>query len=475
MSEFGKEMMAQLDAYRNTAIQEEDDSPSPRPRQKKEVKYTCEVSGIDMIVSKTVGDKCTMKMYVCLSQPDADGNGTIFIKVMKGGVVKEGTVDNIRNFLKDLNKHSIDTESNVIPYLDSGNDFAEKLYVLKDKKYIDLIKEGLYNIRFVGESYRNTPWYTHEDGYGGNTSYGCKDRHAKLIRYCVEKLAKKYDEPYAWALWDSCHGREKCQSIWAFSMLADIYDEPYAMKCFDEYLDNERLGGLSAVGIKYLLYGLSNRDYCGTPYYNRYIEWKVLVKDLREGVNQITTLEKNRLWEFMQHAVAVGQGKRLDNYLQIYGDYILQAAYCDGKVRDKYPEHLQVAHDVYSEKYTLVKEFRDQEILAQRVAIGKNAIDQVHDGYQLKTLISVQDFLDEAQQNCNCVASYVDHVKAGKCWIASFRKVGDDVTQLTVEVDPHGEMVQIKGKYNREPTKDELHILDKFRNSIIGKLNPAAL
>ena len=471
MSEFGKEMMAQLDAYRNTTVQEDD---GPRPRQKKEIAYTCEVSGIDMIVSKNVGDKCTMKMYVCLSQPDANGNGTIFIKVMKGGAVKEGTVENIRNFLKDLNRHGMETGSNVVPYLNSGNDFAEKLYVLKDKRYIDLIKEGLYNIHFIGESYRNSPWYTHDDRYGGNTSYGCEDRHARLIRHCVEKLAEKYDVSYAWALRESCYGREKFQSIWAFSMLADIYDEPYAMKCFDEYLDNERLGGLSAVGIKYLLYGLSSRDYNGAPY-GRYIEWKVLVKDLKDGVNQVATLEKNRLWEFIQHAVAVGQGKRLDNYLNLYYDYISQAVYCDGKLRDKYPEHLQVAHDIYSEKYTLVKEFRDQEILAQRAEAGRNAIDQVHDGYQLKTLTTVQDFLDEAQQNCNCVASYVDHVKAGKCWIASFRKVGDDVTQLTVEVDPHGEMVQIKGKYNREPTKDELHILDKFRNSIIGKLNPAAL
>lgn len=461
MSEFGRDMMAQLDAYHNAAVE------PVKEKVKATVKYECEVSGIDMIVSKNVGDKCTMKMYVCLSQPDANGDGIIFIKNMKGGVVKEGTVENINTFLRELSGR-LSTGSNVIPYLEKGKDFAEMMYEIRKSAYIDAIKEGLFNIMFLGD-YSYAPWYM-KDVCRRRTSedYGVEDRHAKLIRHCVEKMSERYRMSYAAALYRTCNGSAdyKLQSVWAFSMLADFFDEPFAMKCFDEYLDNERLGGLSCDGMRKVFKRLNPR--CD-DYYN-YYEWANVVEDFKKGVNQKAILEKNRFWQFIQQAVAVGLGKRLDNYLDLYSDYISQAVFCDGKLRDKYPEHLQVAHDIYTEKYTIVKEFRDEEILREKTQKGAEVINQIHDGYQLSTLMTVKDFLEEAQQNCNCVASYVDRVKAGKCWVASFRKVGDDVTQLTVEVDPAGKLVQIKGKYNREPTTDELHILDKFRNSIINKL-----
>ena len=249
MSEFGRDMMAQLDAYRNAAVE------PVKEKVRATVKYECEVSGIDMIVSKNVGDKCTMKMYVCLSQPDANGDGTIFIKNMKGGVVKEGTVDTINTFLRELPIGRLSTGSNVIPYLEKGKDFAEMVYMLKGSVYIDAIKEGLFNIMFL-QGYSYVPWYMSMKGvyrYRPTEGMGVEDKHAKLIRHCVEKMSERYRMSYASALYHTCNGgteHSKLHCVWAFSMLADFFDEPFAMKCFDEYLDNERLGGLSCDGMR---------------------------------------------------------------------------------------------------------------------------------------------------------------------------------------------------------------------------------
>jgi hypothetical protein len=195
-----------------------------------------------------------------------------------------------------------------------------------------------------------------------------------------------------------------------------------------------------------------------------------VVEIYKKGKAQVN-LDKNRLWDFIQHAVAVGKGSNLNDYLSQYSDYLKQAMFCDDRIKDKYPDYLQVAHDIYSEKYRMIKDFKDTQRLRERAAEGRTVIDQVHDGYQLKTLCEVNEFLEEARQNCNCVASYVENVKKGSCWIASFRKLGADSTQLTVEVNPEGEMVQIRGKFNRMPTPGEMDILEKFKAGIRSRMN----
>jgi hypothetical protein len=99
----------------------------------------------------------------------------------------------------------------------------------------------------------------------------------------------------------------------------------------------------------------------------------------------------------------------------------------------------------------------------------------VHDDYQLKTLRTINEFYEEAQQNCNCVASYVDNVKTGRCWVASFRQVGAPTTQLTIEINPDGRMVQIKGKFNRDATEKEMNLLQKFMDGIKKNMEKKAL
>lgn len=466
-TEFANNMKAMLSEYQNA--QEEIATPVRRSG-KSVTKYEINASGIDMEISRIVNGKNTMKLFIYLSQADNNGNGTMFIKSMRDGVLREATEDNVNTFLNGLNGPLM-TGSDAIPVLRSGKENARRLLQMREPTLITLAKEGLFNSELLDDKAYNLPWYVAEDrwyssGYGVNFD----NRHPKLLRHMFKSIADKYHTSYHQALENSC-GRsrygtfnEGTSYVWAFSMLADIFDEPYAKACFDEYLDNERLDGLTGASIAMLVSRVIGHDARDKSY------WKQHVQAFRNGEHKIVELDKNRLWQFFQQSIGVGMGKKLGGYIEMYADYLKQAYECDGKVRDKYPEYLQVAHDIYSEKYQLIRDFNDKARLEKQVNIGKPLIDQTHGDYQLKILETVNDFLEEARQNCNCVASYVDNVKAGKCWIASFRKVGSECTQLTVEVDPKGEMVQIKGKYNREPNKQEKELLKAFQEGIYKKM-----
>lgn len=469
MSGFGDEMQAQLEAFRNA---------NPAETKKKTgravTEYTCEVSGIDMVVSRIVNGRCTMKMFVYLSQPNDKGEGTILIKSLREGVIKEGDEDSIAVFLKDLKEEGIVTGSNAIPILRGGKKFARRLDEFRCAQYLNMIKEGLLNSEMLNDEEYDAPWYLSRDSYH-TTGYGVKDRHAKLMRHAVTALSERHGIKYWEALARSCKRYRyyytpksdgKYSSIWAFSMLADVYDEPYAMKCFDEYLDNERLDGLYCSGIRDLFDTVVKRTSYTT-------DWASTVGDIRNN-STYTTLEKNRLWTYLQESIRLGLGKNLSGFINQYCDYLKQSRYCDGKVKDKYPEYLQVAHDVYSEKYKLIAEFKEAEELKNTSDKGKAVANQVHDGYQLKVLGTVNEFLEEARQNCNCVASYVDKARRGRCWIASFRPVDAEETLLTVEIDPSsGRMVQIKGKCNRDATMEESKRLEIFQDTILKNMGKA--
>ena len=477
MSDFGKDIVAQVNEFRQ-AVQEDSPTVAKKKTGKSVTKYQYEASGIDMIVSRIVNDKCTMKLFICLSQPDSTGNGTLILKSMRDGTMKEATVDSINSFFNGLVGVQ-KTGSNVIPTVASGKDFAKRLYAAKDAHLIEVFKEGLFNTDLLDSDEYSLPWYVCDQSmrYHSSAGYGIEDRHPKLMRLMIETLAKNHNITYSDALAKSCDDRYSrrydgndgpFKSIWAFSMLADMFDEPYATRCFLEYINNARLSGLTAGGIRSFFERLTEP---GAGYrYGASRNWAETVKSHKCG-NVLTTLDKNRLWQFIQHAVGVGLGSKLNSYLDLYADYLVQCQACDLKIKDKYPDNLQVMHDIYSEKYTLIKEFRETATFERMGNVGRQYIDMVHDGYQLKTLTAVNEFLEEARQNCNCVASYVENVKQGKCWIASFRKKDADTTQLTIEIRSNGEMVQIKGRYNREPTDEERELLRPFQEAVSKKMS----
>lgn len=466
MSEFRDAMLTTLEEFRNTQNAEPDTAKKTRKAPK--ITFQCEGSGIDMVVTRMTNEKPTKIMYIYLSEVGDDGMGTILIKKVKEGKIEKADEDSVFAFFQGLQTEQR-TGLDAMPYIRHTRNFANNLMEAREQRFTILLKKGLLTIDTVrkGDSYC-TPSYAEFNRflYGTVGVFSPKDFHPKLIRYMLTRLTElnghcTYGEMFS-RLCNDYSNNGKAGSVWAFITLADMFDEDFAKKCFEEYMDTDRLAELNQYQFQKLLRTCNDPE--DLTYYRRTNDSNLYLEDVEQFRTQpYIRLDKNRLWEYILHAISVGKGCNLDNYLSMYSDYLSLAYRCDKEVKDKYPEYLQVAHDIYSEKFTRMRTFEQVDALLQHAKKGASVIDQEHDGYELRTLSTIEEFLEEARQNSNCVASYADKVAKGRCWVASFRPKGATSTLLTVEIDLAYNMVQVKGKCNREPKEKETEILDKFK------------
>lgn len=466
MGEFKDTIMTALEEFNAQA-------PEPIVEVKKtrkpiEVTFTFEGSGIDMVVTRNVSGKPNKILYILLSQRDEEDRGRILIKDLKKGLMTGATSDSIFGFFKGL-EGEMCTGLDVMPHVRHSKPFAEKLTLARVRQYTDLLKVGALTISTIAptDGYR-TPAYAKFNRYIYDAiGYEITSpQRLKLVRDLVTHLSELKGMSYGETFDQICISRNyytetKVTSLWAFVMLGDLYDDDFARKCYYEYMDNDNLGELDGYRLFRLVLSCIEYNVVDS-------NWTDSVTSFRE--NPRIRLDKNRLWEFIMHAVSVGMGSNLDNYLDLYRDYLNSAYKCDGKIKDKYPEYLQVAHDIYVEKERRIARFQRGAELLDEAEKGAPIINQTIDGYELKVLSTVNEFLEEARQNSNCVASYINQAAKGCCWIASFRPANSARTQLTIEIDPRFEMVQIKGVCNRSPTKKEMMTLEKFQEGIRKRL-----
>lgn len=121
---------------------------------------------------------------------------------------------------------------------------------------------------------------------------------------------------------------------------------------------------------------------------------------------------------------------------------------------DKYPKNFLTTHKIACRNYNrLKKEFEEEKF---RSRINKN-YECCFGEYIFVYPNSTQDIKDEAVQQNNCVASYIENVINGTCHILFLRKRNQkDKSLVTIEVDPvRNIIVQAKGKFNRDVTEEE--------------------
>lgn len=125
---------------------------------------------------------------------------------------------------------------------------------------------------------------------------------------------------------------------------------------------------------------------------------------------------------------------------------------------DKYPRYLKTTHDIVRRNYDRMKQAFDAEQFALRV---KPEMENTIDKYMFIYPKTPQDIKDEAVQQNNCVASYIDRVVRGQCDIVFMRrKDSPERSLVTLEV-VGGKVVQRKQRYNNDTTDEQ--------NAIIGK------
>lgn len=178
-------------------------------------------------------------------------------------------------------------------------------------------------------------------------------------------------------------------------------------------------------------------------------EWKYSLKALLNYINYLSVFE------------GIEPGR--DIVVEI-GDY----AYMMRQISDKYEKHPRYflsTHKIACRNYNRLKhQFDEQNFQKQR----KPEYEMSYKDYVFIYPKTTQEIKDEAVQQNNCVASYIQKVIDGGCHILFLRKKdAPNASLVTIEVR-NGTIVQARQVYNREITAEQQEAVDAF-NKKFGK------
>ena len=73
------------------------------------------------------------------------------------------------------------------------------------------------------------------------------------------------------------------------------------------------------------------------------------------------------------------------------------------------------------------------------------------------------DLIEEGRQLSHCVGPYTDRVAALDTFIFFLRRTSDpDHSLVTVQVNTDGRLGQVRGRFNRQPTPEQMRFVEKW-------------
>ena len=135
---------------------------------------------------------------------------------------------------------------------------------------------------------------------------------------------------------------------------------------------------------------------------------------------------------------------------------------------DKYPRNFLTTHQIACRNYNRLKQEYSEDLFKKRIC---RDYECTFGKYKFIYPNCTQDIKDEAVQQNNCVASYIDRVIDGGCHILFLRRKGfEDKSLVTIEVDPvQNKIVQAKGKFNRDVTEEENKVIEAWNKKFSNK------
>ena len=130
---------------------------------------------------------------------------------------------------------------------------------------------------------------------------------------------------------------------------------------------------------------------------------------------------------------------------------------------EKYPKNFLSVHAITCRNYNRLKKNYKVEDFAERVCLE---YETTIDDYKFIYPKTPQDIKDEAVQQTNCVASYINRVMNGECHIMFMRYKNtpqDSLVTLEIRGD---KVVQKRGRFNRETTDEENKYITKFEKHL---------
>lgn len=140
------------------------------------------------------------------------------------------------------------------------------------------------------------------------------------------------------------------------------------------------------------------------------------------------------------------------------GDYANMMSQISNKY-EKYPRYFLSTHRIAARNYERLKHKFDEQNFQKRI---KPEYEITYKDYKFFYPRSTQDIKDEAVQQQNCVASYIDRVINGDCHILFLRKK-DEPTKSVVTIEVrHGKIVQAFQRYNTPCTDEQREAIEAF-------------
>lgn len=131
-----------------------------------------------------------------------------------------------------------------------------------------------------------------------------------------------------------------------------------------------------------------------------------------------------------------------------------------------YSSYLRQTHDITKRNHKIVVEEENEKIFKDRY---KDFKTYVGTKYKVFCPKCSNDLKQEGDNLNHCVASYIKRVIDGECLIY-FLRTRKDESLITFEVR-NNTIMQVKGKHNRKPTKDEEKALQDFAKCRNLKVN----
>lgn len=183
------------------------------------------------------------------------------------------------------------------------------------------------------------------------------------------------------------------------------------------------------------------------------------------------TFDPDKFIEYVLYQrIREGQAFSPADWFRTWRDTLSMEKRLFGKIKEKYPKNLQTYHNQLSYLYLQKQNAIQKEAIIKR----KNELSKYswsNGKYLIRCPESDTDFLDEAHQQANCLASYADAYNEGKTDIFFMRRVDDpEHSFITIEVRTNGDgQPAIRQAYrasNRKPTAEEMDVIhtwcDKF-------------
>lgn len=179
---------------------------------------------------------------------------------------------------------------------------------------------------------------------------------------------------------------------------------------------------------------------------------------------------QKKLLLYLTREIKLHQGiERYDNGLTTLRDYINMMVAMNLSF-EKYPKSLKKSHDIAMLNYRVMTNEREKVQFANHVEQDEYKKLEFKSGiYRIISPKEPKDLIEEGNNLSHCIASYVKEVINGRCKIY-FLRTKDELDKSLVSIEVRNDNIrQVKGFANRQPSKMEKDIVDKWalKNNLV--------